>query len=408
MGRSSVWVKRGTAGVLALVALVLVIVAFRARPEGTMAVAPGAVPPARPAPTAPKRPVARPAIPAGDARDRIRITVRPAMGRRDAPAAAPAGRPPYRWGLTPETRATVHALGGEIDLDYTDASLTEVLDAVSEKVGVRFRLVGSCGEDRRITFQTRELRADSCLRLLVRQYGLILEVAPDGEILVGPEADVPANEALRAARRLERARGTESGDEKYAVRMAELERKMTEELRARRIDVDADGLGLTDAIALLREGSKVNLVIQGDAQALEDEKALHISFRGGNRTMDEVLREVAAQAGLDLEPESGVVMLVDREVVATHRQQTEAHIAHVAEVLARRVAFDGASVEGHRLVDVVKAQTGLEVLVDEAVWNRAEALPVAPGSRALAETLDDICRRSGLQWRLLDDVLYIF
>ncbi|MBI5368799.1 MAG: hypothetical protein HZA54_17315 [Planctomycetes bacterium] len=413
--RRSIWVKRATVGVAVLAALLLGYAALRAAAYRTAAgrtdpapSAAGVAPP--PTGVAPLRPVPRPVLPAGGS-DRVKITIRPATGRPAAPApiAASPGRPRFPWTRTPETCETLRAWAARIEVNSTDATLTEVLDIICSAAGIAYRFVGECRKEEKISFHAREMMTENCLRLLVRQYGLVCDVGADGVLVIGPEEVVPVNEPLKAARGLERAQRLKSGAEKFAAELAREEQKMTEALRAERTDLEVEGATLADAIARLRVGTKANILLHGSlSSSPAPDPPRRISFRGGNRTLDEVLREVAALAGLDLVFESGVVLLNKAEEVADLRRRNEAKSAHIAELLARPVAFAGGTVEGYDLSGVLKAQTGIEVVVDESVWNREAALPVAPGARPLGEALDDVCGRSGLQWRLLEDVLYVF
>lgn len=344
---------------------------------------------------------------AGTGEDRVRITFRPAgLTSSVSPKVAHGVRPPYPWLLPEPVRRTLEALKKPMNLDYTDATLDEILDHIAESLGVTITDLAGDERDKRITFQMRELEGRHVLALLLRQYGLAYGVDENGTILVGKEDQASASEAVRVSGDLDLARSREQSDHAWAAAAVEQNHQVEEALRGARLEIAGDERTAMEWIVFLQEASKINLVMQGDSGAHDNQAKFALPT--GAWSAEEVLREIASRAGMEQLVTNGLVYLGDPEEVEQKRHEQDEKLGRIHDQTGRPVTFLEKTVPAWRLVDILHEQTRLPVIVDEAVWNREEPLAVPTDGLPLGEAMDRVAAGNGLSWRLFNGTVYVY
>lgn len=334
----------------------------------------------------------------------MRITFRRAIAGEAEAAGRSSGIPRYPWRISPAVWAAEEKLRWPISLDVTDGTLQQVLDRIEAECGVTIDRSRIGEEMRRITFQMQEIPAANALSLLLRQYDLRSAIADDGTLRIGRDGEISDLPEVSARHGLERAMQVEAGDEDFG-RPTEMDRRIDSQLRESTLTLDMKDAPLTDAVAFFREYVPVNVILDATDS---DPAASLVTVGLSGRSADEVLREIARQAGRDVIVERGVVMLVPLEQAAKQAADRAGRMAKIDAELATRVALDGTELPGHRLAEEIGRQTGRTVIVSEEVWTRAEPLRVPRGDRPLREVLDYVTRQAELRWRLVDGVFYVY
>lgn len=339
--------------------------------------------------------------------DRVRVTFHPA-GPESAFAGDPdAERPAYPWALSRGMIDALERLQKPVSLSFTDARLADILAQMQDLLGLTITLVPCKVAEKTITFQMKEISAENCLRLLTRQYGLTFAVTPEGQVLVGPEDQVPAAEELRVHQQLRWAR-EHAGDE-AVIEVERAETKGWEALRAQTINLPGVEGNQADGAQLLSERAGVNIIIDRTEDSELPGQPVRLAPSAADGTdVEAVLLELARQTGSGLVHEDGVVRILPVESEDLLRERRQARMAAVRDVLDRQIALERAAVPAWQLLRQVQEQAGLPVYCPEALWLRTEPVIVPTGACSLEQVLQKLQQDNGLQWRLRDGVLVIF
>lgn len=345
----------------------------------------------------------------------IRITLRPTDGSAGTTAVSPGPRPPYPWAVPKDAVATYEKLETlTIDLDFTDATLFDILDFIAEFAKLKIIRPDPKDPDagKAITFQLRELKLSSVLHLLLAQYGMKYAVTEDGALMIGKPDQVHEIESLRMAHGLEDARGRDAGEERL-VSDREAEGSKPDEqtmvqLRAKKVNLTFSDAPLADVLSFLREFTGQNIAVDPSWTSKENADEARINLRVEDMPVDGVLNEIARQAGGEFQFGSQALLLVSRAKIEQQKAEREALRSRVLETLGRRVKFSAGEIEAYRLAGLLQAQAGVEVVVDEAIWNRPKPVTLPQGDQRLQDALDTIAAQNGLSWRLVGGVLYLF
>ncbi len=286
----------------------------------------------------------------------------------------PGSPPDYPWHLDAAVEATLARWATPVELRTGNAPLSDRLARAAADAGLRFRVVALPPDLPALPAGViLDLPFDRLLMAIERYYGLLRislahTIDRDGTILFGAAEAVSPLEtpALRARRGLASV--------------------MTPEPNAG----DREDLPVPPGGPSVGESappSIAGLVVPRSAPA------------GGAAGL-----ATAADAGTVQEYLQGLVL----KAQATKPDGTRAPAGAGEPALTGAVSFSVEEQRMSRWVEAIRRQTGLDVVADRAVWERAEAIPLPSGPRPLAEVLDYVRALTGLRWQVRDRVLYFF
>ncbi len=372
-----------------------------------------ALPPAGPAHSAPRTPAASP----GE-----EPTKSPGLEpRRQVDSSAPAivhsaaEASPYPWTMSPAALQTLQQLERILepgtDVRYaTFVRVIDLLQALEKATGVRFRL-----EEERLGlralggyFNSSGTPATELLETLLLPKRLAWTIDADGTVRVGSAHQMRVDPAIGVRRSLAKARLLECGDQDRS----EVRARRREQTRARlhglpvvTIETETE---IAEVVERIRREVGVSLALHAGSPPGAGGEPVRVTLPRRNGSLEDTLRDLAAGAGLVLRYEEGHVALLPPED-HERRRLAEARLeGAIREILDTPVEVAPGSGGRSGWIETLGAASGRKIVLSEEVWERAASLSIPSGRWTLQEAMDRISLQSGVTWRLVNGVIFVY
>ncbi len=358
-------------------------------------------------------------LPAGAAAKGAEGPARPAPEAADLPAgvpesatrAQPGDEPvaPYPWLLPDAVRSTHQRLQNPVTAQLEDADLSKVLDLLREASGVTVLLRGqAAGFAGSCNMSFADAPAQMLLDFLRDLWGLDYRIEDDGTVTIAGVGEIEPLEALDVLGRLDAAKQTRTGDENLPAWFKEQEKLHTDAIRSARINWTGGESTIAEIFRCIHQESGTYVSLMTGQRDLQGPDARSFALAAREQSVEEIMRDLAERSGLELYAASNGVFLLDPSEAASWRERENLQVKSIVDTLSRPVSFSAEGIRGDRLAQVLAERAGIEVVPDASVWNRSRLLEVPPGEQRLEDVLNYMSRQSGVQWRLINGVVYVF
>jgi len=332
----------------------------------------------------------------------------PAPAAAAVAAAVDAPRP-YPWQLSDRVRATFEKLLTPIsNIQDSDGSMADLIRKFAESAGVELRFEGLDPDSlSRLSFTCVGITALSGLDMVKDMGRLSWTIAEDGAVVVMPAGKAAGNEAFGVLAALKGAQERPTGEEGYPAQVRAADEKWSGWLKTQTVKFTGGSITPAQALERIQQETAAYIGLFSKRNELRGPDAPRIVVAPGENRVDTVLQEIAKACGLAVHVNNGGPALLDPDQDREWSDQRERTLRGIEETLSRRITFAGDRIRGDRLAEAIKAGTGLDAILDESVWSR-EDLVAPAGERRFDEALGLLGQDNGLQWRLLNGVVYVF
>jgi len=299
-------------------------------------------------------------------------------------------------------------LSTPVDGNLDCAGFHEVLEYLSKAAGVKFDLDPALTEKPEINLACTGASVAQWLDLIGDMYELSWTVAENGVVRIGADGQYQLPEAFEVRARLDQAAAMPKGEEAYEADLRAGEARWRDWARDTRLKLDAGAVRLLDLPPLIQKqtGAYVG-ILSNRTSGPNDVNKAQVTLDGTERPAEELLADLARQAGLELFIAQHGVSLADAAMAAQMRKTSEQILARVRGILDREVDYDGAPIAGHRLAGFLKTLSGAEVVPAPQVWNLESPISAPAGRRKVGDLLPYLARAGGFEWRIVNGVLYL-